>query len=106
MYISVDSLFWFIIILLAIGALGLLIICLLKLFKVLIKVDGLLETNTKNLNVILGNIKDISSNTKDISDVVTDVTADAIIAKENITNKINNIKDIAQIAIDVFSNNT
>lgn len=51
---------------------------------------------------MLTNIKDISINVKDMSDVATEVSADIIVAKDNITNKLDNAKEIIKIIVDVF----
>lgn len=102
MYINIVDLFWIFIGILGAAALIILILCLLKVSSILKRVDILLDQNKKNLDTTLTNVKDISDNVKDISNVATEATADAIVVKENITNHLNTIKDIANIAASVF----
>lgn len=87
-----------------IGAIALvyLIITLMNVIKVLKNVNLLLEENKKNLNTTLDNVAHISENAKDISDVVTETTADVIVAKENLTGQLETVKDIVNIIIGVF----
>ncbi|MEG1003909.1 MAG: hypothetical protein RSF37_10930 [Clostridium sp.] len=102
MYINIADLFWIIVGILGACALVILILCLLKLFNVLTKVDTLLGENKKNLDSTLTNVKGITENVKDISDVATEATADAIVVKENLTNQLTNIKEIVAIVANVF----
>lgn len=102
MYINVADLFWIIIALLGAFALVVLILCLLKLLNVLTKVDTLLDENKNNLDTTLTNVKGISENVKDISDVATEATADAIVVKENLSNQLSTLKEIASIISSVF----
>lgn len=102
MYITMSELFYFIISILIIGGLVILIPCLLKLLKILSNIDETLKQNKNNLNTTLSNIKDISVNVKDISNTATEVTADIILAKESINDKIHNTKEIVKIISDVF----
>lgn len=102
MYINVTDLFWIIVALLGAFALVVLILCLLKLLNVLTKVDTLLDENKNNLDTTLTNVKGISENVKDISDVATEATADAIVVKENLSNQLSTLKEIASIISSVF----
>ena len=102
MYINVADLFWIIVALLCAFALVVLILCLLKLLNVLTKVDTLLDENKNNLDTTLTNVKGISENVKDISDVATEATADAIVVKENLSNQLSTLKEIASIISSVF----
>ncbi|MDY3207950.1 hypothetical protein ACEE21_04035 [Clostridium baratii] len=102
MYINVADLFWIIVALLSAFALVVLILCLLKLLNVLTKVDTLLDENKNNLDTTLTNVKGISENVKDISDVATEATADAIVVKENLSNQLSTLKEIASIISSVF----
>lgn len=79
-----------------------LIITLINVIKVLKNVNSLLEENKKNLDTTLGNVAHISENAKDISDVVTETTADVIVAKENLTGQLETVKDIVNIIVGVF----
>lgn len=95
MYISIDELFWLIISILIIGVLVILIPCLLKLLKISSNIDEMLKQNKNNLDITLSNLKDISN-------AATEFTADIIIAKESMTDKIHNTKEIVKIISEVF----
>ena len=103
MYIKVSDLC-----LIVLGAL--IFIAILYLISVLKKLSSFIDNlnnffskNSKSLNVSISNIKTITDNFKDISEAVTDKTADALIAKDNIKDNINTIKDIINIILNVFS---
>ena len=103
MYIKVSDLC-----LIVLGAL--IFIAILYLISVLKKLSSFIDNlnnffskNYKSLNVSISNIKTITDNFKDISEAVTDTTADALIAKDNIKDNINTIKDIINIILNVFS---
>lgn len=103
MYIKVSDLC-----LIVLGAL--IFIAILYLISVLKKLSSFIDNlnnffakNSKSLNVSISNIKTITDNFKDISEAVTDTTADALIAKDNIKDNINTIRDIINIILNVFS---
>ena len=79
-----------------------LIITLANVIKILKNVNSLLEANKNNLDTTLGNVAHISENAKDISDVVTETTADVIVAKENLAGQLETVKDIVNIIVGVF----
>lgn len=101
--INFLDLFWGVIGILIAIAIVFLIITLINLIKVLKNVNALVEANRKNLDNTLTNAAHISENAKDISDVVTETTADVIIAKENLSSQLDTIKDIISIIVNVFS---
>ena len=103
MYIKVSDLC-----LIVLGAL--IFIAILYLISVLKKLSSFIDNlnnffskNSKSLNVSISNIKTITDNFKDISEAVTDTTADALIAKDNIKDNINTIRDIINIILKVSS---
>ena len=103
MYIKVSDLC-----LIVLGAL--IFIAILYLISVLKKLSSFIDNlnnffskNSKSLNVSISNIKTITDHFKDISEAVTDTTADALIAKDNIKDNINTIRDIINIILNVFS---
>lgn len=101
--ITGGDLLWGVIGILAIIALVCLIIVLINLIKVLKNVNVLISDNKNNVDQTLGNVAHISENAKDISDVVTETTADVIVAKENLTGQLETVKDIINIIMGVFS---
>lgn len=103
MYIRVSDLGIILLVLLVACALIYFIYTLRKVCKLIDNANVLLEVNKDNLNNTLSNVKEITDNVKDISDVATDVTAEAIVAKESITNNIQTIKDIINIVIGIFT---
>ncbi|SHI35476.1 hypothetical protein SAMN02745163_00075 [Clostridium cavendishii DSM 21758] len=112
MYIDLNTLFWgFIGILLAI-AIIFLIIALIKFTKLINNINDLIVSNKTKINNLCSslpeaaeNIVVVSENLKDVSDVVTETTADVIVAKENLTNNFETVKDIIDIIVKVFSKN-
>ena len=110
MYISLCALFWGFIGIIGAVALIYIIITLIKLGKLLTNVNDLLNQNSKNIDklfkdlpIVTENAIEISDNLKDVSAVVTEATADAIVAKDNLVNNIDIIKDILGILLSVFS---
>lgn len=101
--VNIFDIFWAIIGILGAIALIYLIITLVNLIKVLKNVNSLIEQNKKNLDTTLDNVAHISENAKDISDVVTETTADIIVAKENLTSQLDTVKDIVNIILSVFN---
>ena len=110
MYISLCDLFWGVIGIIGVIALIYIIITLSKLGKVLTNINDLLGQNKKNIDklfkdlpVVTGNAIEISDNLKDVSAVVTEATAEAIVAKDNLVNNIDIIKDVLNIILSVFT---
>lgn len=109
MYIDLESLFWIIIGIIAGITLVYLIITLNNICKLIKNINGFMERNSKSLECfcnkipnITNNLDNIIINAKDISDVATEVTAEAIVAKENFTSYYDTVKDILDIIINVF----
>lgn len=109
MYISLNAFFIGILYLLGIAALILLIIVLLKINKLITNFVNFLEKNRDNLQVscndlpkITKNIVEITDNAKDISEVATEFTADAIVAKESLFSNYDILKEIFKIIKSVF----
>ena len=109
MYITLYDLGLGILFILGAAALVLLIIVLLKLFKVLSRFNGLMERNEKHIEEVLvslpkatNNFLELSDNLKDVGEVITETTATAIETKENIEDYISIFKDIYMIVKKVF----
>ncbi|MGL4453356.1 MAG: hypothetical protein ACRCTZ_19510 [Sarcina sp.] len=100
--VNFEDLLWGALGIIAAIALIYIIITLINLIKVLKNVNLLLIDNKKNLDTTLDNVAHISENAKDISDVVTETTADVIVAKENLTGQLETVKDIVNIIVGVF----
>lgn len=110
MYISLFDLFWAVIGLIGVVALIYFMITLSRLGKLANNINDLLSENKKNIGklckdlpIVTGNAIEISDNLKDVSAVVTEATADAIVAKDSLVNNIDTIKDILSIILSVFS---
>ena len=109
MYISLSDLLLGILWGLGVIALIVLIIALIKLIKFLGNLNSLISDNKKNLDelcsslpTISENAVQISDNIKDVSEVITETTADVIVARENISGSIEIVRDIANIVGNVF----
>ena len=109
MYIELDTVFWVVIGISSVVALVFLILTLNNICKLVKNVNGLLEKNSENINKlcdtlpsITENVESVVINAKDISDVATEITADAIVAKDNFTNHYGTLKDIVDILVNVF----
>lgn len=103
MYIKVSDLCLIILGALIFIAILYLISVFKKLSSFIDNLNNFFEKNSKSLNTSISNVKVITDNFKDVSEAVTDTTADALIAKENIKDNINTIKDIVNIILNVFS---
>ena len=110
MYISLFSLSLGILFVLGTITLVILIMVLVKLFKVLSRVNGLIERNEKNMDQILvslpkatENFLELSGNLKAVGEVLTETTATAIETKENIQDYMDIFADILKIVKTVFS---
>lgn len=110
MYISIEDLFLGILGILGGVALVYIIITLAKFGKLITSINDVLSSNRKNIDklceslpVVSQNIIEISDNVKDVSEVVTETTAEVIVAKDNITSNIGTIKDILNILVSIFT---
>lgn len=101
--INLADLLWGGLGILAAIALIYIIITLINLVKVLKNINSLIDTNKKNLDKTLENVTHISENAKDISDVVTETTADVIVAKESLSSQLDTVKDIVNILLSFFN---
>ena len=109
MYISLNTFFIGILYLLGITALVMLIIVLLKINSFVTNLISFfgknrdkLQQTCNSLPQISENIIEITDNVKDISEVATEFTADAIVAKESFFNNYDILKDILKIIKSVF----
>lgn len=107
--VSVHDLCLGILFILGAVALVLLIMVLLKLFKILSKVNGLVERNEKNIDNVLvslpkatNNFLELSDSLRNVGEVITETTATAIETKEHIEAYINIFKDVFMIIKKVF----
>lgn len=89
---------------LTIIALGYLISTLIKVSKLMDNLNESFEKNKANLDNTIQNANDISENIKDISDVALETTAEAIVLKEGLVDKVDIVRDIVNIASSVFLN--
>ena len=110
MYISIENLFFAILGILGGIALVYIIITLIKLGRLITNMNDVISSNRNNIDklceslpVVSRNITEISDNVKDVSEVVTEATAEVIVAKDNITSNIGTIKDILNIIVSIFA---
>jgi len=110
MYISLYSLALGILFILGTIALIILIMVLIKLFKVLSRANGIIEKNEKNLDEMLTSLPKVTNNFLELSDdlkavgeVLTETTATAIETKENIEDYMVIFKDILKIVKTIFT---
>lgn len=110
MYIDLWDLFWGVIGVIGGAALVFIIITLNNLTKLIKNANNLIEQNKNNINTLCNklpeisdNITEISGNVKDISDVATEVTAEAIVAKDSILSNYETAKDILNIILSIFT---
>lgn len=109
MYISLNTFFIGILYLLGLIALAMLIIVLFKINSFVTNLINFFERNRNKLQntcddlpKISENIIGITDNVKDISEVATEFTADAIVAKESFFSNYDILKDILKIIKSVF----
>ena len=109
MYIDINDLIFFILSGLGAIALVYLIITLKNLSKLVMDINNILSKNESNINLlcdglpkITDNISEISGNMKDVSEVVTEATADVIVAKDSLLENFEVVKDIFNILGGVF----
>lgn len=86
-----------------------LILVLKNILKITSQLSQVIEQNTDNLNQMIqdatkitDNVASVSDSAKDISDVVTDTTADLLLAKDRMQSNMGMIADILQIVKEVF----
>ncbi|MBC8062364.1 MAG: hypothetical protein H7Y18_17080 [Clostridiaceae bacterium] len=110
MYISLYDLCFGILFILGNITLIVLIMVLIKLFKFLARINGLMERNEKNIDEILislpqatENFLELSEDLKAVGEVITETTATAIVAKEHIDDYTKIFMDILKIVKTVFS---
>ncbi|WP_195940443.1 hypothetical protein [Romboutsia sp. 1001713B170131_170501_G6] len=110
MYIDLNVIY-IILALLGIGALIFLIITLKNINEFIKNINKVVSINSDNIHTVVGklpnlvdNISDISENVKDVSEVATDVTADIIVAKENVKSNVEIFTEILNILKSVFIN--
>ncbi|WP_294349222.1 hypothetical protein [uncultured Clostridium sp.] len=109
MYISLSTLFLSVLGIVGFIVLVYLIILIHKLTKLVSTLTHLVTRNYNNINkmcdklpTISENIDDMCDNLKDVSNVITETTADVIVAKDNLFNNVEMIKEILNIIISVF----
>lgn len=110
MYVNLFSLSFGILFILGTIALIILIMVLLKLFKFLSRINGLLERNQKNMDEILTslpkatkNFLELSDDLKAVGEVLTETTATAIVTKEHVEDYMEVFMDILKIIKKVFA---
>lgn len=103
MYISIYDLFWSVVGILGIAAIIYLIIVLHKFSLLISSLNSILSSNRENIDKLCSDLPDITDNLKDVSEVITETTADVIVAKDNLLNNVEIIKDIINIILSVFS---
>ena len=105
MYIEINDLFWGIIGISVIIAIIYLIIVIHKFSSLITNINDLVVSNKKNVNKLCSDIPEITENLKDISEVITETTADVIVAKDNLLSNVEVFKDIVNIILSIFSKN-
>ena len=100
MYISLSLLLNVILGSLGIAALILFIILILKVLKLVNNINSLIDSNKNNITKACSNLPTISKNA--ITDVATEATAEAIVAKDNFLSNYETIKDIINIIASIF----
>jgi len=110
MYVNLFSLGFGILFILGTIALIILIMVLVKLFKFLSRINGLLERNQKNMDEILTslpkaakNFLELSDDLKAVGEVLTETTATAIVTKEHVEDYMEVFMDILKIIKKVFA---
>lgn len=100
--VNMKTLLLGILIITAIVALVYLIGTLTKIRKLVDNLNKIIQENKTNLDNTLQNVNYISENIKDMSDVALETTAEAIVLKEGLFDKVDIVKDIVNIASSVF----
>lgn len=97
-------------IILGLVVLGYIIVTLNNFNKLLKNVNSVVASNTDNINTslnklpnVIENCGEISESVKDITEVATDMTADIIVAKENVKSNVDLAVDIVNIVKQVFA---
>ena len=94
MYIEIHDLFFGIIGIAGVIAIIYLIIVLHKFSNLISNINNLIVSNKENIDKLCGDIPEITENLKDVSEVITETTADVIVAKDNLLSNVEVIKDI------------
>ncbi|MEG2291549.1 MAG: hypothetical protein RSC24_16370 [Clostridium sp.] len=102
--VNIETVLLGALVIIAIIALGYLISTLLKVGKLMDNLNESFEKNKNNLDKTFQNATDISENIKDISDVALETTAEAIVLKEGLVDKVDIVRDIINIISSVFLN--
>lgn len=102
--VNIKTVLLCLLVIIAIIALGYLISTLLKFGKLMDNLNESFEKNKTNLDNTIKNVNDISENVKDISDVALETTAEAIVIKEGLIDKVDIVRDIINIVSSVFLN--
>ena len=100
--VNINELLLGILVIIGIVALVYLIVALIKIGKLVDNLNNSIEKNRTNLDNTLENVNSISGNLKDISDVAVETTADAIVLKESLFDKVDLIKEIVNIVTSVI----
>lgn len=65
--------------------------------------SGFINESLTKLPSVINNFHDVSENMKDVTEAVTDLTADAVIAKETVKTNLDLVTEIMSIVKSVFS---
>ncbi|MBE6049256.1 MAG: hypothetical protein E7214_00980 [Clostridium sp.] len=110
MYISLSALFLSVLGIVGFATLVYLLILIHRFTKLITNLNRLVTRNYNNINkmcdklpAISENVNDVCDNLKDVSDVITETTADVIVAKDNLFSNFEVIKEILNIIVSVFS---
>lgn len=110
MYIDLN-LIYFLVGILSCVALIYLIVTLNNFNKFVKKTNEIIKCNKDAINDLffklpetMSNFNDASKNMKDVTEVVTDVTADFIVAKESINSNVELVTEIVTIIKNIFLN--
>lgn len=109
MYIGLNEIF---VILALMGIVGIvyLIVTLNNINKLIKYVNtefkrnsGVINESLSKLPSVINNFHDVSENMKDVTEAVTDLTADAVIAKETVKTNLDLVTEIMSIVKSIFS---
>ncbi|MEG1131593.1 MAG: hypothetical protein RSD77_04700 [Romboutsia sp.] len=110
MYIDISAIY-FVAALLGCIALVYLILTLKNVNDFIKSIKDLVSSNSQNvtttitkLPMVVDNVSEISDNLKDVSEVITDTTADFIVAKESVKSNVEIATDILKIVKNVVAN--
>lgn len=100
--VNINTLLLGILTIVCIVALLYFIMTLIKIGKLVDKINNSIDKNKLKLENTIENVSVISENFKDISNVAVETTADAIVLKEGLFDKAEIIKEIINIISSVF----